>query len=278
MSTSRSRSICAWRARLASPNALRMSISLLTKRSSCHTFTKRTVAHFTPMRLAWSISGCGSHLLPPDSRILFRAGSVFGQHAPRASEPPRHKRQLPAASALQFQKWARRQTKFQTSPLGENHPHDSTTQTATGQNVILWADTFNNYFHPETSRAALDVLQKAGFKVRVPQQHLCCGRPLYDFGHHWTEAKEYLQRVLQRPWVHRSTRAWPVVVLEPSCASVFRDEVHGLFPYGCACGSVFGARTFLLEFLERHAPGFQRAAARQSGKCFSTAIATTKQS
>ena len=48
--------------------------------------------------------------------------------------------------------------------------------------VILWADTFNNYFHPETSRAALEVLQDAGFNVIVPQIHLCCGRPLYDFG------------------------------------------------------------------------------------------------
>ena len=48
--------------------------------------------------------------------------------------------------------------------------------------VILWLDTFNNYLHPETARAAFEVLQKAGFHVRVPQRHFCCGRPLYDFG------------------------------------------------------------------------------------------------
>ena len=49
--------------------------------------------------------------------------------------------------------------------------------------VILWADTFNNHFHPETSRAALTVLQRAGFAVSVPQGHLCCGRPLLRLRH-----------------------------------------------------------------------------------------------
>jgi len=43
-------------------------------------------------------------------------------------------------------------------------------------------DTFNNYFQPQTSRAALEVLQQAGFNVAIPNGHLCCGRPLYDFG------------------------------------------------------------------------------------------------
>jgi len=48
--------------------------------------------------------------------------------------------------------------------------------------VILWADTFNNYFHPQTAQAAVEVLEGAGFEVLVPQANLCCGRPLYDFG------------------------------------------------------------------------------------------------
>ena len=48
--------------------------------------------------------------------------------------------------------------------------------------VLLWADTFNNYFLPATAKAAVDVLETAGFRVLVPQANLCCGRPLYDFG------------------------------------------------------------------------------------------------
>lgn len=48
--------------------------------------------------------------------------------------------------------------------------------------VILWPDTFNNHFHPETARAAVEVLESAGYQVRIPSVSLCCGRPLYDFG------------------------------------------------------------------------------------------------
>ena len=47
-----------------------------------------------------------------------------------------------------------------------------------------------------------------------------------------------------------------MVVLEPSCASVFRDELRSLFPSDERAGKL-RAQTFLLsEFLERHAPGF----------------------
>ena len=51
-----------------------------------------------------------------------------------------------------------------------------------GRRVLLWADTFNNYFQPEDGKAAVEVLEDAGFQVVVPQGHLCCGRPLYDYG------------------------------------------------------------------------------------------------
>ena len=48
--------------------------------------------------------------------------------------------------------------------------------------VMLWPDTFNNYFLPDTAKAAVEVLEAAGFHVLIPQAILCCGRPLYDFG------------------------------------------------------------------------------------------------
>ena len=48
--------------------------------------------------------------------------------------------------------------------------------------VLLWPDTFNNYFLPDTARAAVEVLEAAGFQVWLPRTVLCCGRPLYDFG------------------------------------------------------------------------------------------------
>jgi Fe-S oxidoreductase len=116
-------------------------------------------------------------------------------------------------------------------------------------------DTFNNYFHPETSRAALEVLEDAGFQVITSQQDLCCGRPLYDFGM-LDEAKRYLARIL-RVLGSQIEAGLPIVVLEPSCASVFRDELLNLFPDD-ARAKKLRAQTFLLsEFLQHHAPGYQ---------------------
>jgi FAD/FMN-containing dehydrogenase/Fe-S oxidoreductase len=121
--------------------------------------------------------------------------------------------------------------------------------------VILWVDTFNNYFHPETAQAALQVLTQAGFAVTVPDQQICCGRPLYDFGM-LNRAKEYLERILETfagP-IHAGT---PIVVLEPSCASVFRDELRNLFPNHPEGTRLRGQIFLLSEFLERHAAGYQ---------------------
>src|ERR1044071_5104156 len=51
-----------------------------------------------------------------------------------------------------------------------------------GTRVILWTDTFNDHFHPQTAMAAVAVLERIGFDVEVPTASLCCGRPLYDYG------------------------------------------------------------------------------------------------
>jgi Fe-S oxidoreductase len=48
--------------------------------------------------------------------------------------------------------------------------------------VLLWPDTFNNYFHPESAIAATRVLEACGYTVSIPPLPLCCGRALYDFG------------------------------------------------------------------------------------------------
>ena len=97
-----------------------------------------------------------------------------------------------------------------------------------GRPVLLWADTWNNYYHPQTLAAADSVLNAAGFAVTSPKGHICCGRPLYDFGF-LDAARRYLARVLDRmnPQIDDGL---PFIFLEPSCASVFKDELHELFP------------------------------------------------
>jgi Fe-S oxidoreductase len=97
-----------------------------------------------------------------------------------------------------------------------------------GPPVVLWPDTFNDHFHPEALRAAATVLEAAGYRVVVPRQSLCCGRPLYDFGM-LALAKRLLRQVMDvlGPEIDAGV---PIVGIEPSCAAVFRDELLGLFP------------------------------------------------
>ncbi len=121
--------------------------------------------------------------------------------------------------------------------------------------VMLWPDTWNNYFHPQVLGAAHEVLGSAGFQVEFPAEHVCCGRPLYDFGF-LDQAREYLKKILQR-FGPKIDAGLPVVMLEPSCASVFRDELLNFFPHDERAQRL-AQQTFLLsEFLQKKAPGYQ---------------------
>jgi FAD/FMN-containing dehydrogenase/Fe-S oxidoreductase len=165
-------------------------------------------------------------------------------------------RRIPALAPCTFKQWFRR------------HPLPSG-----GAPVVLFGDTFNNHFLPHTAEAAVEVLEAAGFRPQVPMQPLCCGRPLYDFGM-LDRAKIYLQQVMTalRPRIEAGI---PIVVLEPSCASVFRDELRNLFP-GNELAVRLSQSVFLLsEFLERHAPGFAPQLPRQAvvhGHCHHKSI------
>lgn len=121
--------------------------------------------------------------------------------------------------------------------------------------VMLWPDTWNNYFHPRTARAAWQVLDDAGFRVEVPKQHVCCGRPLYDFGM-LDRAKKYLLHVLDalEPQLKSET---PIVVLEPSCASTFRDEALNLLANDPRSKRLANQTYLLSEFLMKKAKHFQ---------------------
>jgi FAD/FMN-containing dehydrogenase/Fe-S oxidoreductase len=119
--------------------------------------------------------------------------------------------------------------------------------------VLLWPDTFTNFFQPEIARAAVRVLEVAGHRVAIPRRALCCGRPLYDFGM-LDLARRQLRQILEslRPEI---AAGLPVVGLEPSCVAVFRDELVNLFPEDEAARRL-SAQTFTLaEFLVRE--GFE---------------------
>ncbi len=174
----------------------------------------------------------------------------FLSHAPLARSIARFvagvhpDRSIPRFARETFAQWFRRREEHRSdNAQSENKPH-----------VLLWPDTFNNFFHPQTSQAAVDVLEAAGFQVEVPRQNLCCGRPLYDWGM-LEQAKAMLARILDVLSDHIQ-RGTPVVVLEPSCATVFREELINLFP-NSEDAKRLASQTFLLsEFLRKEAPQF----------------------
>ena len=128
-------------------------------------------------------------------------------------------------------------------------------RSSTGRaNVMLWADTFNNHFRPETLDAAVEVLEAAGFGVMIPQVRLCCGRPLYDHGF-LQMARAYLVRILDA-LKEQITQGIPLVVLEPGCCSVFRDEMLNLFPRREDARKLASLTCTLAELLEKQAPTF----------------------
>ncbi|HEY4440639.1 MAG TPA: FAD-binding and (Fe-S)-binding domain-containing protein [Candidatus Elarobacter sp.] len=118
---------------------------------------------------------------------------------------------------------------------------------AGARQVLLWPDTFTNAFHAPTAVHAVEVLEAAGYDVVVPERVLCCGRPLYDYG--MVElGKTLLREVIAalRPQIEAGT---PLIALEPSCASAFRDELISLFPDDPDARRLAQQTTMLGDFL-----------------------------
>jgi Fe-S oxidoreductase len=150
------------------------------------------------------------------------------------------RRQIPGFAAETFQDWfARRHSPRSTDP--------------TLPAVILWPDTFNNYLLPGTAKAAVTVLESAGYRVIVPRQKLCCGRPLYDYGM-LDLARAKLHQIIDalRPQIHTGV---PLIGLEPSCVSVFRDEMTNLLA-GDPDAERLARQTKTLSELLSEAPGW----------------------
>ena len=121
--------------------------------------------------------------------------------------------------------------------------------------VLLWPDTWNNYFHPDALYAAHRLLEAAGAPITVPQHHVCCGRPLYDFGF-LDAAKSYLSQILDT-FAPQIMAGISVVMLEPSCASVFRDELLNFFPEDPRAQRLARQTVMLSQYLAEHRQGWQ---------------------
>jgi Fe-S oxidoreductase len=105
--------------------------------------------------------------------------------------------------------------------------HESGGRGMGGERLLMWPDTFNDHFRPETLIAATQLLKRGGYRVVIPAEPVCCGRPLSDWGF-LDRAKQRFERIFEvlGPDIEAGT---PIVVLEPACASAFKDELRNLF-------------------------------------------------
>ncbi len=157
------------------------------------------------------------------------------------------RREIPLFAAQTFRDWFRKTRRGSGGERSRKGPG----RHLRGR-VLLWPDTFNDHFHPGTARAATEVLEAAGFEVDVPRGRLCCGRPLYDYGM-LDLARSFLRRTLDG--LREELRAGTLlVVLEPSCAAVFRDELTGLLPDDEDAKRLSRQTVLLSELLAARAP------------------------
>ncbi|HSU38728.1 MAG TPA: FAD-linked oxidase C-terminal domain-containing protein, partial [Polyangiaceae bacterium] len=168
------------------------------------------------------------------------------------------RRTIPAFAPKRFKTWFReRGVKNADSPA-----------------VVLFPDTFTDFFHTDIAIAATRVLEDAGFRVLVPMDDVCCGRPLYDYGFHELAKRRWdgVLRVL-RPYYRADV---PIVVLEPSCWAAFKDELTNLLPNDEDAKRLHRNILTISEFLRSHAqhyvlPKISRKALVQ-GHCHQKAL------
>jgi FAD/FMN-containing dehydrogenase/Fe-S oxidoreductase len=188
-----------------------------------------------------------SHYYERHARPAFaHAMGRIGEWAPLAAKLPR------LANALSGSAFARRAAGIapaRSVPRFAPRTFRSGFRPSTaGDPVVLLDDTFNNHFRPATAEAAQRVLEAAGCAVELPREHVCCGRPYYDYGM-LEEAKSTLERVL-RVLGPRLEQGVPIVVLEPGCLSVFRDELGQLLPHDPRARRLRESAKSLAELLE----------------------------
>ncbi|HET9719986.1 MAG TPA: FAD-binding and (Fe-S)-binding domain-containing protein [Solirubrobacteraceae bacterium] len=159
---------------------------------------------------------------PPFSRIAKFAAGMSPE------------RQIPKFAPMTLQEWFARR---------------GGTQNPSGRRVVLWPDTFNNHFHTDVGVACVEAIEAAGWQVVMPEGHVCCGRPLYDYGF-LEMAERYLRHTIEvlREEIRNGT---PVVGMEPSCLAVFKDELTAMLPHDDDAKRLAGNAMHFAEFFER---------------------------
>ncbi|PPJ20512.1 FAD-binding oxidoreductase [Nocardia nova] len=178
-----------------------------------------------------------------------RLGTSMAPLANAVTHTPGLRRLVSAAGGIAREREMPRFARSRFTRTFRNHTSSTTGERGT---VLLWPDTFTNNFEPGIAEAAVTVLEAAGFSVIVPERTVCCGLTWISTGQLPT-AKRVLRRTLRvlAPQLRDST---PIVVLEPSCAAVFRADLPELL-YGDQDAERLSKQTYTLaELLAERAP------------------------
>ena len=142
-----------------------------------------------------------------------------------------------------------------TAGRSEPDPRAATT-------VVVWPDTFTNRFDPHIGRAAVALLESAGFDVVIPDAAVCCGLTWISTGQLSVAQKVFGNTLnVLRPWLEAGT---PIIGLEPSCTAVFRADMPEMLPDDKLVERLAGQTRTLAEFLLEQAPdGWEPPQVRQ---------------
>lgn len=143
-----------------------------------------------------------------------------------------HRRSIPEFAEQSFADWF--------------HAREPNRNADSQRPVLLWADSFTNYFTPEVGRAAVRVLEAAGCTVQIPAEPLCCGLTWISTGQ-LDAARTILGRTVGQ-LAAVAADGIPIVGLEPSCTGVLRSDALELLGHEVAQPVAAATRT-LAEFL-----------------------------
>jgi FAD/FMN-containing dehydrogenase/Fe-S oxidoreductase len=181
-------------------------------------------------RLASAAPGPANRALAmkPLADLVKRAGGI----------DPR--RDLPPFAERSFRDWFSRRV-----PEGSGH-----------EPVLLWVDTFTDYFTPAVGKAAVRLLESLGFAVGITEKPECCGLTWITTGQLPTARRKIRSSLdAMRPHVAAGV---PVVGLEPSCTAVFRSDAAELLGEAApGARPTAEAMHTLAELLAAHRPDWE---------------------
>ncbi|NWG22457.1 MAG: FAD-binding protein [Chloroflexi bacterium] len=192
----------------------RVNMTRLKSEWLAHYYTQ----HGVPLRARLfghirTINEIGSRVAPLANRLL--SLPVVPWLSERLLGVSRYRR-LPAFALEPFHRWFARAAASNERSMPDVHP----------PTVVLFPDTFADYNDPHIARAAVRVLEAAGYRVILPARRVCCGRPLISKGL-LGDVKALAQQQLDALGPYAAAGI-PIIGLEPSCILTFRDEYPDL--------------------------------------------------